>query len=331
MNKPAHNKGFTLVELAVSLVVIGLLIGLGTAMVGPLMTAIKVRETKESIGGAVESVNSWASGNNRLPPFTPTAPDTVKFIDTVKSPNDSWGREFIYLYDTNLAPTGVNTATKDTICGRRSTNISLRNCLTLKCDGVGGVLGTDYVDISNISYAIFSNGDEPQTVTADTFITLDGATTNSTSLATPPNPRLIKIPFNTDDIVRWVTLDELRTKVGCQGAQLRIVNNELPFTNYSASYGPINIIADGGIQTGNYEWKVKLPPPPATKPLGIKFNNQLLTFTNTSTSGWFTGTGSSPLVMQGYPRPTGSYNYTFSVRDSQGNASIKPFVLTISP
>ncbi|MGE3259894.1 MAG: type II secretion system protein, partial [Geobacter sp.] len=54
MQRPTDRNGFTLVELAVSLVVIGLLIGLGTAMVGPLMSSIKVRESRENLGAAVE-------------------------------------------------------------------------------------------------------------------------------------------------------------------------------------------------------------------------------------------------------------------------------------
>lgn len=299
----SDRRGFTLVELAVSMVVIGILLGLGMSMVGPLMTTIKVRESKENLGAAVESINSWASGNNRLPDTDDTKPDTY-WKNIAKTSTDAWGRDFIYLYDTNLAPV---TATKDTICGRRTTAISL--------------IDSNNSTIQNVAYVVLSQGDD-----ATTQATLNGAVPESGAAT-----GIITLDAKVSDIARWVTIDELRTKIGCQGAQLKIVNNELPFGNKSTAYGPLMIYADGGTQSGNYEWRIKVPPT-APKLFDVTFDPNLI-FANASTSNWIAGVGTAPLKMTGGSRlsPVGSFSYTISVRDNQNNVASKTFVLTVNP
>lgn len=263
----ANVKGFTLVELAVSLVVIGLLIGLGTAMVGPLMSSIKVRESRENLGAAVESVNSWASGNNRLPQWGDGTADTTtdEFIEVARTSTDAWGRPFIYLYDANLFNA---SPTKDTICGRRTTTITLTDSNTS-------------ATIPNIAYIILSTGDDASanttltgtvtdtsgpTVYSNTVVTKSGSLT-----PTAPATSAVIAANTTDDLVRWITLDELRTKIGCQGAQLRIVNNEVPYANATSAYAA-NITAEGGVPYttgGKYRWCIQAGSvtPPATKPI----------------------------------------------------------------
>jgi len=149
----SDRRGFTLVELAVSMVVIGILLGLGMSMVGPLMTTIKVRESKENLGAAVESINSWASGNNRLP-------DSTLLPTVVRSSQDAWGRDFIYVYVENLAP---GTATKDTICGRRSTLLKLVDT------------NISATAIDNVAFLVFSKGDDDDSKTFFTSGTLTNA------------------------------------------------------------------------------------------------------------------------------------------------------------
>lgn len=321
-------KGFTLVELAVSLVVIGLLVGLGTAMVGPLMTAIKVRETKETIGGVVESLNSWASGNNSIP-------NDAGFANVVKSPQDSWGRNFVYLYDANLYSA---TATKDTICGRRTTSLTLTT--------------TDpAATIANVAYMILSSGDDASIQT-----TLTGSIATNPAFVsgnTIPNDTrssatgTITLDANNSDIVRWVTLDELRTKVGCQGAQLRIVNNELPYGYENTKY--VNkLYIDGGV--ASYKWCVSSTPAisglsfiPINSSTGAKGTaiSACTIPTNCSSlasdTGWVDATPPVFLNISGMPTTRGSYKIRVMAHDSQGaslsqnNCADKEFALTINP
>lgn len=301
-------KGFTLVELAVSMVVIGILLGLGMSMVGPLMTSIKVRESRENLAASVESINSYASGNNRLP-------DTTLLASVVRSPQDAWGRDFIYLYDANLY---AASPTKDTVCGRRSTNITLTT--------------TDpAATIPNVAYIMLSQGDNAVTDT----------TIGGTAVTTGAQTATVTVAANTaDDLVRWVTLDELRTKIGCQGSQLKIVNNELPYGYKNAAYSAI-VYADGGAPFstgGNYKWCIKSGLPTGfTNPTnGCAATASCASLGSEATSEWLQATS---LTINGTPTAEGSYNFTVYVRDNNDNnpsANIdncfeKNFVITINP
>jgi prepilin-type N-terminal cleavage/methylation domain-containing protein len=324
-NQP--NKGFTLVELAVSLVVIGLLVGLGTAMVGPLMTAIKVRESKENLGAAVESVNSWASGNNRLPQWDDGTVDATndEFVEVTRSTADAWGRPFIYLFDANLFNA---SPTKDTICGRRTAAITLTDSNT-------------GATIQNVAYVILSQGDDAVT---DSKIGVTAVTSQAITAATTVSAN------TTDDLVRWVTLDELRTKVGCQGAQLRIVNNELPFGAVPNAYS-VKIYSDGGVPfattPNTYKWCVNTLPAGFSAPTGGIQNANCL---NANEATWGATPASSELTISFAASAaglvSGSYQITVVARDNADNLTTsnecsnanpgdncanKTFVLTINP
>lgn len=349
MQRPTDTNGFTLVELAVSLVVIGLLIGLGTAMMGPLMSAIKVRESRENLGAAVESVNGWAAGNNRLPQWGDGVADatTDEFVEVARNSTDAWTRPFVYLFDANLFTT---TPTKDTICGRRSTALTLDT--------------TDPVaTIPNVAYVVLSQGDNAVT---DSMI---GATPVSSSSITAA----ATVTVNTsDDLVRWVTLDELRTKVGCQGPQLRIVNNELPYGSVTSLYSSI-IFADGGVPfataPNTYKWCIEINNR-TTLPNGLTFCSTntnpctgtapLIRYTpsgqycsnlpETGTPSWPSATATLYLTSgPTNPAETGSFNFVVYARDNNNpstssvscndtssnanrdNCANKAFVLTINP
>lgn len=299
------NKGFTLVELAVSLVVIGLLIGLGTAMVGPLMSAIKVRESRENLGAAVESINSWAASNNRLP-------DTTNVATVVRTPADAWGRDFIYLYDNSL----VTPANKDTICGKKTTAITLTD-------------STTGATIQNVAYLVLSQGDDAatQTTIGGTAVTSQAISATTTVAAD-----------TSDDIVRWATLDELRTKVGCQGPQLRIVNNELPYGSLSSPYPDVYVVADGGLGSSNYQWCIETTSASAPAALTFRQNSAtgaaLLTIFSSNCSTHTTWGSATQLVVNGTPTIGGSHYFKIFVRDgatAAANKANKAFVLTINP
>ncbi len=322
-------KGFTLVELAISLVVIGLLIGLGVTLVGPLATATKVRESKENLDGAVESLNSWAAGNNSLP-------NGAGFPAVVKSPQDAWGHNFVYLYDATLFSA---TPSNDTLCGRKTTSLTLQTT-------------NPPATIANVAYVMLSPGDDStiQTTLATTATvpaippTLNGTPVTSGS-AIPLNTLAsatgtVVLDTNNSDIVRWVTLDELRTKVGCEGAQMRIVNNELPYGYVSSKY-VAKLLLNGGVT--DYKWCVSGLPPglvavalPGGATMGsctVPANCAGLT----SDSNWVTATPPVFLNISGIPTAQGSYQINLMAHDSQGsslsqnNCSSKTFALTINP
>lgn len=345
------NKGFTLVELAVSLVVIGLLIGLGVGMVGPLMTAVKVRESKENLGGAVESVNSWAAGNNHLPDMT-----NSNFKTVVKTPADSWGRDFIYLYDCLLASTNPSSPlttdtiqcsgaspsfSKDTICGRRTTRINLVTDQGSTVNNVAYVMFSLSEDASVDTRMTGTLNNPALTVGPSNPAILNNALIPNSGFVTPTAPATtatITLNANNNDLVRWVTLDELRTKVGCQGAQLRIVNNELPYGSLSSPYPNAFIVADGGLGATTYEWCIENTG--VSAPAALTFRQD--TPTGTSLTNIFSADcinhtswgDAEKLVVNGTPTVGGSHFFKIFVRDGNtataSNAN-KSFVLTINP
>ena len=208
-NSIKNYRGFTLIEIAIVLVIIGLLVGMGTSMIGPLTQRAKLHETKDIINAATESLISYAASRNELPA------DTATFASVVRKSNDVWGGALIYVLDPNLADNTIGG-----ICGRRSTSLTLNICSDAACSSpdprndvaflilsrgsninIQTNTGADPIEIYDVGIPVddFSGGGDPSNVVAY------------------------------DDVYKWITLDELRTKAGCTGAQLKIINNELPY------------------------------------------------------------------------------------------------------
>ncbi len=362
-----NRKGFTIVELAIVLVLVGILITLGIKMIGPLTERTKISDTKGTIDAAVEAVAGFASANRRLPTAT-------EFTGTVKKPNDAWGNPLYYIVDGNLAPATPVPST-DYICGRKTTGITVRNCLTNDCTTTAG---TDYNDIPNVAFAIVSGGINFNVQTAvaagrATVYVQNGSTNRDacTTAANCPNytGTLINRPERYDDIVNWVTLNELRTKTGCQGASLQILNNELPSTSLGSSY-TANVFAAGGVPylsgtQNQYRWCVEIRNRTIAQgpPNGVSFNPSFIRYPDSTQLGGAASTYCSDRVEGTWPAwannlviaktinstETGSFNITVFTRDhnssalnsvacndtssstNRDNCANKSFVLTISP
>jgi len=65
--KSGSMRGFTLVELAIVLIIVGLLIGVGANMVGPLTKRVKLNESRDDLNKAKEAVVSFSMSRGRLP------------------------------------------------------------------------------------------------------------------------------------------------------------------------------------------------------------------------------------------------------------------------
>jgi prepilin-type N-terminal cleavage/methylation domain-containing protein len=300
MHNYNNHNGFTLIELSIVLIVLGMLVALGGGIIGPLTNFIKVRETRDIQDSATQSIISWASSKNSIPTAS-------GFPTAAKSSKDAWGREFVYRYYSSIS---TSSPTKDTICGLRSTTLTLQT--------------TDPpATMPNVALVILS-GAENATLKSTLNGTLITTSGNATGTITVTGPN--------GDLVRWVTLDELRSKIGCQGAPLKIINNELPYANYSANYSA-TITADGGSGSGKYQWRIKkgnlASPVNATFFNSSTGSSRALPFINISTTDW--SASATSLSFEGYPKLPGSYFFSIFVRDNIGNSSSKPFVLTVNP
>ena len=224
LDKRKSQKGFTLIEIAIVLVIVGLLLGMGASMIGPLTRRAKVAETKELINSAVESVISYVATTGSLP-------DSATFPTIVRKPNDVWSNSLNYIYDTNLT---------SNICGRTSTAITINECFDVGC--------TTPVTINDVAFLIVSGGEnfnnqtegDPAATGTINVYTLDLGVDGYAGDESTTEPY--------DDIVKWITIRELTAKVDCSGSELRILNNELPRGTEGVAYPySATVFAEGGV------------------------------------------------------------------------------------
>lgn len=122
------SKGFTFIEMAMVLVVIGIIISMGVALVGPITKKIKRTDSKEIVNVANESVLGFVIKNKRLP-------TTEEFSSYFKD-RDAWGNTLFYYADSN--------STSGNICHSTSSGFQVNDEGTLK---------------SNVAYILLSKGD----------------------------------------------------------------------------------------------------------------------------------------------------------------------------
>ena len=315
-----RQKGLTLVEVAIVLVILGLLIGLGASLIGPLTKRAKITETRDIVNAAVESVIGFAAKNNRLPTNT-------EFPQAVRNPNDAWTKPLVYFVDSSLTTSSNNPA--EGICGRKTTNLIV--CTDVNCNN----------QIPDVAFIVVSGGPNynVQTGPSTTSPCPSGKTCYKVYPQDTPNvddyPNDFTRQEEYDDIVKWVTLDELRIKAGCQGAQLKILNNELPYGYENSQYNA-TIYAEGGLpfqSGGKYKWCREGALPSGLNANPSTSSNNCL---NLQENSW--GQADN-LSISGTPNnaTSGNYKLIFFVRDNQDpsgsndNIAQKTLVLTINP
>jgi len=214
--------GFTLVELAIILVLVGILVGIGASMIGPLTKRAKLIETRETINGAVDSVIGFAAPRNRLPDLT-ASPSATSFWTNVRTPNDAWVNRLVYVFDNNLATS---------ICNRITTNITIRVCSDAACSAS--------TVVNNVAFVVLSAGDNANNQTYGS-LAINVATTINTYPAGIQVDNyaddFTRATDEYDDIAKWMTLSELQTKMACPRCTAYEVWNNLGGTPYFRTNG----------------------------------------------------------------------------------------------
>ncbi len=214
--------GFTLIELAIVLLIIGLLAGGSFKILKVMRDNSLIASSNQNTKAAVEAVMGNARLNNN------TLPTNVFFQKNLSPLKNNEHTPLLYVDDSELQ--NVN------ICNFKVTNLSIK---------------TPNKTIKNVAFAVVSAGpnDNMQTAVQKNGNSEYIQTYNySTKVDNDPTP--VNIKENYDDAVQWVTLSQLQDKLQCSDNPLRIVNNSLPSTNvlnaknYSAS-----IVIDGNYTT----------------------------------------------------------------------------------
>ncbi len=313
-----RQKGFTLIELAIVLVILGLLLGTGTGIVGMLTKRAKLHETRNIITTGIESLISYSASNNSLP-------DLATFPTVVGNPNDVWGKSLYYITDDDL----MNSADGG-ICGRKTTQLQLSNCPTTGC-------GSPTNTVNNVAFIIISGSANfnNQTIVPATNPVTSSETVKHYSQGLVLDDYVTDMnraePY--DDVVKWVTLDELRMKAGCEASQIRIVNNELPY-GYEGSAYTATVFGDGGVpyaSGGTYRWCRE-----QSANTGLTFAPATLD-NDCTTLGEGSWGQADEIVISGTPATSGSFSLTFFIRDDNDDGGIndniaqKTLVMTINP
>lgn len=241
-------RAFTLVELAIVLMIVGLLIGGSFKLLKMQRYKEKTQEAKETVQTAKDAVigNTLINDN--------TLPDKDFFKNNL-SPIANNVHPLLYTYDTQLA--------SNNICAFNSTKLSVK---------------TPTKTISNVAFVIVSEGANGNMQTA---VTDDGSGNYSVTIydysqKKDDNTTPVNVVDNYDDIATWVTLAQLQKEAECSSKPLRFLNDSLPTATkgetYSATLYVENNITDVSVNC----------QPVSDK--GISFNNTNFTFSGTPTT-----------------------------------------------
>jgi prepilin-type N-terminal cleavage/methylation domain-containing protein len=121
-----RGNGFTLIELAIVLVIIGLLVGMGAGLMGPLTKRVKLNESRDTIKEVYHAITGYTAANKMLP-----ADLTVLSTKT----KDAYGKDVLYY------PAGAITAAD--LCTTQGTYLTVNDNGTNK---------------NNVAFIVFSQG-----------------------------------------------------------------------------------------------------------------------------------------------------------------------------
>lgn len=276
-----NSRGLALLTIVAILLVVAVMIGAGLGIRALLIKKEKLGESRGlvvgGVDGAMESIVSFAQANRRLP----AAGTELEGI--LQSPLDSWKQNYHYVPDDDLYPSGSD------ICGRKTTGLS--------------VITPSGTSISDIAFVIWSRGPNTQNQTGSTS-PIQLYDVGATNIPTGSD-------LTYDDIVRWMTLNDLKIRLNCSAGNLRILNNELPKSCGGATVYNATVYADGGVPP--YTWT-----PPTSNYLSFTPNGDKIVI---GLANVFPTCASYPCYLHTFesePNP-----YTFIVQDSDGNTAQK--------
>jgi hypothetical protein len=280
--------GIALLQIVFVLVLVAVAIGAAVLFSGVRSKYSKVTDARGGVDGAVQAVISFAEANRLLPTW-------AQFPTLLKSPNDSWGQPFYYVYDNNL--TNLNTGG---VCGRSTTDLTIRS---RRCQDAGCTVFVD-TTYQNVAFMVLSAGPNFHNQTRMSggiigAVQADIYDVDARAVITVVDSSGVT-DLIYDDIVRVVSLNELQQQAGCFGTtrgRLQILNNELPKVCSGATTYNATLYGDGGVPA--YTWSQISGPAWLTVVAGTGVLSPVGSITSTP----------------------GIYQFTFGVTDSQTPAA----------
>jgi prepilin-type N-terminal cleavage/methylation domain-containing protein len=238
--KSIIQKGFTLIEMAVVLMIVGLLLGGMLVPLSAQMDQRNISDTQKALSEIKEAIIGYALANGRLPcPATPSTATGVSGAGTSVSLNasnvcsivkgvlpwatlgvnetDAWGNRYTYSVDTNFSD-AISKNTFGTGCSPSPapTNASFALCSSGTLNVLFATGGATIA--GNIPVVVVSHGKNaagaytPQgtQLTAGTGDELENSNGDSTFVSHTPTPTF-------DDLVVWISPNILLNRMVTAG------------------------------------------------------------------------------------------------------------------
>ncbi|MEW5774235.1 MAG: type II secretion system protein [Thermodesulfobacteriota bacterium] len=214
--------GFTLIEMAVVLIIVGIIAALTIPLVGEKLKQDKLSKSRGTLNALRQEIIGFALANKVLP-------GEAAVETSFANARDAQQNYIAYYVDPNLK--------SGDFCTQTSTNYALT------------IGGTTY---SNLAFIIASRGgnqnlqiDADSTGSAPasrTVVSYSQGTVTDTANGNPPNtsqtydlPGPASATDEFDDLVDYVTLDYLKSRV-CDATASEPINGILPFKDMAASF-----------------------------------------------------------------------------------------------
>lgn len=238
-----NKKAFSLIEMAIVLVIFGLILASASSVLTLFVNKGGAERTRKMIESDKSSLYSYVTGNKQLPNSMSTV---------VTYPTDAYNKNFYYFSDTilnktisgwNLNQPGMSDV--NAICGAYYTNIQVQVCTNASC--------SSHNDVNNVAFVIASGGDNKNIQTSAVL------SSGTYVVKVYPQGADAKDDYTTDmnrtekydDIVDWVTLDELRNKAGCGAERFSYLNTTMPAMLEGSLYS-FNFYVTGGVPFAYY-------------------------------------------------------------------------------
>lgn len=244
------DRGFSLIELSIVMVIIGLILSIGITTMGPAIKAAADEKTRRILNDGVDSLKGYVAAHRFLPSGTDFSDSLVQFQQTVRNSSDGGNNNIRFVWDYDLQSNNPDSISSP-ICNRSATSLKIVNCsgTGIGIDGSLCTKGTFKSKIENVAFALISVGnngfsqisdskracltaedDEDDENFCNGITTLQNHDYNDTEVSSqdplPSSDPADKTTIHTfDDIIEYVTLDQLKAAAGCIGAPVQIITS----------------------------------------------------------------------------------------------------------
>lgn len=201
--------GFTLIEIAIVLVVIGLLVGFSAPMIKVMSQRANHLKTTNILRAARESISGFALTGHQLPVWGDNTPDSVaddEFCEIVSQRTDAEAQQLRYIYDTRPATD---------ICSQT--------------DGHLTIVPLNEPPVSNVAFVVISGGEN---YVIEAGVPGSGGRNTATTITQAG-----------DDQFSYMTIYELQSLAGCSdfdrctGTGMSVANHYTGSLSYRRNSG----------------------------------------------------------------------------------------------